>query len=418
MARAENINPGILAWARESAGLSLEDAALRLGFTQGATLSAAEKLEAMEKGEKFPTRNQLAKFSAVYRRPLITFYMKEPPRQASLGEDFRTLSFDVPRRENAMLDALLRDIRARQAMVKGILEDEEDTAGLPFVGSAKLADGVHAVARSIADTLGFSFDEKTRRGIIADDLFKELRFRAEAIGVFVLLAGDLGSHHHTIEERVFRGFAIADSIAPFVVINDQDAKSARSFTLIHELAHIWLSQTGVSGMPDEVVPTTPTGRIEQFCNDVAGQFLLPDHAFQTKPEDLNGGDANAARRVIGHIAEAWRVSESMVAYRLNRLGWISDKIYRELSSAYAARWQAFKTRDKEKTEGEGGPSYYVVRQFKLGNALLSVVQRTLRSNQMTHTKAAKVLGVKPGNVEPLLRRYESSQGAVIPELRR
>lgn len=84
-------------------------------------------------------------------------------------------------------------------------------------------------------------------------------------------------------------------------------------------------------------------------------------------------------------------------------------MYNSLSGTYAARWQAFKSRDRK---GEGGPSYYAVRQFKLGNALLRVVQRAVRGNQLVHTKAAKVLGVNPSNVEPLLQRFESSRGAL------
>jgi Zn-dependent peptidase ImmA (M78 family) len=79
----------------------------------------------------------------------------------------------------------------------------------------------------------------------AEEAFSFLRSRAEEVGVFVLLKGDLGSHHTAIDLQTFRGFALADPVAPFVVINDQDSKSAWSFTLIHELAHLWLGQTGV-----------------------------------------------------------------------------------------------------------------------------------------------------------------------------
>jgi transcriptional regulator with XRE-family HTH domain len=141
MPRAENINPRILAWARESAGLSLEDAAARLGLNASEAITAADKLRELENGEKFPTRNQLAKFASVYRRPLITFYLSEPPPKASRGEDFRTLRFDVPPRENAKVDTLLRDIRARQEMVRSILEDE-DAPRLDFVASVAMAHGV------------------------------------------------------------------------------------------------------------------------------------------------------------------------------------------------------------------------------------------------------------------------------------
>ncbi len=146
------------------------------------------------------------------------------PAQASRGEDFRTLPFDVPPRESAKLDALLRDIRARQEMVKSILEDEDEATPLHFVGSATVQQGVQAVIDSIAAKLEIPLDTLSRRNGTADDLFRDLRSRSERIGVFVLLVGDLGSHHHTISERVFRGFAIADRVAPFVVINDQDAK--------------------------------------------------------------------------------------------------------------------------------------------------------------------------------------------------
>src|SRR3546814_16138482 len=64
---------------------------------------------------------------------------------------------------------------------------------------------------------------------------------------YVLLIGNLGSHHSAIDIDAFRGFALADPIAPFVVINDRDAKTAWSFTLLHEVAHLWIGATGVSG---------------------------------------------------------------------------------------------------------------------------------------------------------------------------
>ncbi len=418
MARAENINPGILAWARETAGLSLEDAASRIGIHASAELSAAEKLEALERGQKFPTRNQLAKIATVYRRPLITFYLREPPPRASRGEDFRTLPFDVPPRENAKLDALLRDVRARQEMVKSLLEDDDEAERPDFVASVNMESGVQFVVERIAAKLNFSLGVGARRNGTPDDLFKELRNSAERVGVFVLLIGDLGSHHHTISERVFRGFAIADPIAPFVVINDQDARAARSFTLIHELAHIWLGQTGISGTVEEYQTATREGRVEQFCNDVAGKFLLPDHAFAAGP-DFDPGDAARAAQAIARLAEIWRVSEPMVAYRMNRLRWISGSVYRGLAAQYAARWQAQRARIREEArENEGGPNYYAVKHFKVGNALVGLIQRSVRDNQLSHTKAAKVLGVGPGAVEPLLRRYESAKGAIVPGIGR
>lgn len=418
MTRARNINPDILVWARETAGLSPEEAAERLGLKDSERQSASEKLAELESGERFPTRNQLTKIASVYRRPLLSFYMAERPVRGERGDDFRTLPREVSPRDNAALDALLRDIRARQEMIRSLLEDEEDTAPRPFVGSMRITDGVDAVVNSISATLKFRREEQIRPGRNGgpDQLFKELRDRAESAGIFVLLIGDLGSHHTAISEAVFRGFVIADPIAPFVVINDQDAKAARPFTLIHELAHLWLGQSGVSGAPESGEPQTPISRVEQFCNDVAGEFLLPRQAFEERPGELAEGTKEAAQRVIARLAQAWSVSEPMIAYKLQRLGWISKRIHRELAADYAARWAAQRQRAREQArETEGGPNYYVVKKFKLGDALIDVVRRTVRENNLSHTKAAKVLGVKPSSVEPLIRSLERSRGAFTLE---
>ena len=233
MKRANNINPAILVWARETAGLELEEAADRLDFIKPTDAeSAVQRLLAFESGERKPTRNQLLKFASTYRRPLLTFYMKKPPVKGYRGEDFRQAVGRVSRRENSLLDALLRDIRARQEMVKSLLEDEEETRDLPFVGSANVDQGIGPVAASIAATLRFDYERRELRRGDADALFKTLRRKTESAGVFVLLVGDLGSYHTALSIEVFRGFAISDRIAPFVIINDQDARAARSFTRV------------------------------------------------------------------------------------------------------------------------------------------------------------------------------------------
>ena len=55
----------------------------------------------------------------------------------------------------------------------------------------------------------------------------------------------------------------------------------------------------------------------------------------------------------------------------------------------------------------------LIRQHRLGDAILDVVQRTLRENILTYTKAGKVLGVKASSVEPLLKSYEESRGISV-----
>lgn len=406
MDRAQNINPRILSWARETAGLSIEDAAVKLGLTNGTKVTATEKLASLESGDEKPTRIQLMKIASTYRRPLTAFYMASPPITADRGEDFRTLPGPVAPQESALLDALLRDIRARHDMLRSILEDEDEVLRLPFVGSIKIASGIEDAVRRMKAALGVEDDRGLRRVISKpNDLFTELRRRVESIGVFVLLAGNLGTHHSNISEKVFRGFAIADQVAPLIVINDQDAESARSFTLIHELSHIFIGSSGISGAPVVGEARTPHSRIERFCNDVAGEFLLPATSLP-----VTGKLANAASAItqVSATADTWKVSEAMVAYRFWRTGRIADDVYGEIVAIYAARWLAYRERTREQNRADEGtgPSYYTVKKHRLGEALVRLVGRTLRANELTHTKAGKLLGVKASGVEPLLAGVE------------
>jgi Zn-dependent peptidase ImmA (M78 family)/transcriptional regulator with XRE-family HTH domain len=403
------VNPNILVWAREAAGFSLDEAAAKLTLSSSARSTAVDKLAALESGDKAPTRNQLNDMANVYRRPLLSFYMAEPPRKADRGHDFRQSPDARTRRENAMLDTLLRDVQVRQEMVRELLEDEEEATRLPFVGSIAMGQGVaHAVG---ALSAMLSFNPLALRKGPPEALFKRLREAAEGAGIFVLVLGDLGSHHYSIPASVFRGFAIADPVAPFVVINSKDARAARVFTLVHELVHILLGQTGVSGTVSTAAPTTEDARIERFCNDVAGEFLLPNEAYRRDVAAFGSNDLDAARFAVEQIATRWSVSEPMVAYRLNREGYLSAGAYETLRSEFNARWQANLKRERER-DGPG-PNQRIVKQFSLGNALVSLVHRMVRSNMLSHTKAASVLGAKPNAVEPMLRHFESNRGTFV-----
>lgn len=412
MSRIESVNPEVLRWARETAGLDLEEAARQLGLADSASSSSRDKLKEIEAGDRYPTQLQLVKFAHVYRRPLVALYLDTPPKPSERGEDFRSTEESSSVRENALLDALLRDIQARQEMVKDLLVDEEDASPLPFVGSASVDDGVATLVASIASVLHFDpMSLRERRGSKVD-LFRRLRKRAERVGVFVILAGDLGSWHTDIPSTVFRGYAIADPVTPFVVINDNDAEAARSFTLIHELAHIWLGASGVSGAPKSGAVDTPKRILERFCNDVASEFLLPPAALSRHRDVLMAADLQAAKGVIADLAETWLVSHSMAAYRCYRIGAISAATYERLAEEFRQRWEFARNARREESRGEDPPaiSAHVISRSRLGQPLLSVVRRNLQENVITYTEAAKILGTKPTSVEALL---DSSRAASL-----
>lgn len=342
----------------------------------------------------------LEKAAMIYRRPLVTFYLPRPPARGARGEDFRTVAGVASPREDAVLDAFVRDIRTRQQLLREALIEDEDTHLLGFVASCRIADGTSMVAARIRETLGVTIADQRR---VKDPaaLFNLLRGAAERAGIFVLLLGDLGSYHSDISEETFRGFALADDVAPFVVINDNDATPARSFTLMHELAHVWIGATGVSGP----VHGAPANIVERFCNEVAGEFLLPPEALApiaaTRPTGL---DLDTALSLTDGLARTWNVSQGVVTYRFLSSGWISNPLATEMFRIFAARWRTERQRNRASREpDETGPGYFLVRRSRLGAGLVDAVRRALRGELLTHTKAARILGVAPAAVDQLLR---------------
>ena len=387
-------NPAVIVWARETAGLTQEEAAKKLGFQDSSKSSAAEKLAALESGENEPSRPQLLKMEAQYRRPLLTFYLSKPPVRGRRGADFRTLPIDRSASDEALLDALVREIWARQSMVRAVLEDEDEAEPLPFIGSHRIEDGPAAVLASLKSLLGLdSNGYRDERNAAA--AFEPLRRNAEAAGIFVLLKGDLGNHVSSIDTRIFRGFSIADRVAPFVVINDQDARPAWSFTLLHETVHLLLGQTGVSGLYGD-------SEVERFCNDIAGEFLLPAREL-----DLAGFDENRDYEIVSDrvsaLAHEFKVSHTMVAYKAFRAHLINQDDFVQLSTAYRQEWLDLRAHARVRARNqEGGPSYYTVRSHRLGARIVNLVRRMMAADALSTSKAARILGVKSRQVQPLL----------------
>ncbi len=395
------VNPQILVWARETAGYELFDAAHRLGLTDGKAATAEEKLAVYERGEKEPSRPLLLKMSKQYRRPLLTFYLDVPPERADRGQDFRTIHRAVDPSENGMVDALVRRIKARQEVLREALVSEQDHETLAFIGSYSLPQGVHDLVNQIRIASGFDL-AMYRSKHNQEEAFKYLRERIENIGIFSLLIGNLGSHHTNLSAEIFRGFAIADPIAPFVVINNQDAKSAWPVTLLHEVAHLWLGQTGISGVAAE-------RDVEKFCDRVASELLVPEAEVATAFSAESLTSFESAAEIIGRFASERKVSSTLVAFRLMDRGALSQVMFRKLKESFYEKWKSQKETQKQKAkENEGGPSYFLIKSMHNGKALMSASERLMRSGELSTTQAAIVLGVRALKVGSLLSQSSTS----------
>ncbi|MCG7598419.1 ImmA/IrrE family metallo-endopeptidase [Halomonas sp. McH1-25] len=384
-------NPDILKWARESAGLSLEQAAKKLSL-KSTNMSGVEVLQAFEAGEKSPTHKQLMIMAKQYHRPFITFFLPAPPRSASMGEDFRRLP-DAKREEHeGSVNALVRDIYTRQSLVKDALIDSEEDEAVEFVGMGLKMPEIDEACQAIRDYFGIDITEY-RKKPNAHEAFNYLRALVEERGIYVLLIGDLGSHHSSISTDAFRGFALSDPIAPFVVINQNDSKPAWCFTLLHEVVHLWLGKTGISAQTHE-------HQVERYCNDVASHILITLDEIRLLYSDARRSEEPFAT-VLQREANYFNISASLVAYRLFRANLIDQGKWQQISDELRELWLNSKATRKKENSGPSG-NFYNTQRHRAGGALIGLVRRSLHGGVLTETKAGRVLGVSPGNVAEMV----------------
>lgn len=386
------LNAQILIWARDTAGLSVEDAAHLLGFKDTRDRNATARLQALEAGIEEPSRSVLLNMARIYHRSLLVFYLNEPPRTGDRGQDFRRAPGAQPPEYDPTLDALIRDIRGRQGIVKDLLEQTESKS-VDYVASVTMDLPPEELAQRMKNRLSFSLAE-FRRKADSKAAFAYLREKVENSGAFVLLLGNLGSHHTNIPSGVFRGYSIADSVAPFIVVNDQDSPVAWAFTVLHELTHLWLGATGVSGGGFDT-------QLESYCNSVAGEILLPGSELR-ELRFLSHASLQETIGAVAQFANTRQISRAMVAYKLLRMNVISNTRWRELTKHYEDEWLAKQAQPTSKDKKDGGPDYYVVKRHRLGHALLDLVKNSLVEGFLSHTRAGQVLGVKPRNVDQLI----------------
>ena len=275
-----------------------------------------------------------------------------------------------------------------------MLDEDGDLAPLAFVGSATIDTPVEQLVADIRGTLKLPLSDY-RAARNSDLAFRLLRSHAEQAGIFVLLLGNLGSYHTDLDVKVFRGFALADEFAPFIVVNPRDSAGARSFTLLHELVHLWLGEPGVSG-------GYPMDPVEVFCNRVASTFLLPDEELDAlrgpNTDDIAPWAAN-----ITEFATSRNVSASMVAYRLHRRAAIGQDTWLGLQNLFRNRRLESRERQRQKLAAmDSGPPYGVLVRHNVGPGLVDLTFRLEAAGSLTATKAGKVLGVNPRNTRAVL----------------
>lgn len=293
------VTPDVMKWARERARLDVDTAAKKIG-------RPPEDIHGWEDGTVVPSMAQARKASEVYKRSLAVFYLPKPPKDFDTLKDFRTLPGNADPAYSPQLALLVRRLQARQEWLHEyrLVEGHER---LRFVGSASSRSSEKSLAEDIRKTLRVTLEEQVRCPSRRDALNLWVD-RAEDIGISICRAGG-------IEPEEARGIAIADDIAPFIFVNARDAYAARLFTLIHELAHLWINQPGISNLQG-IKHRAATGdpAIEAFCNRTAALTLVDPEEFANRWQARD--QSVTLEEQIEGIADHFNVSEEVIARRL------------------------------------------------------------------------------------------------------
>ncbi len=258
------VTPSLFRWARERARLT--SAALERAFP---------KLAQWERGELQPTLKQLEHFARRTHAPVGYLFLASPPEEALPIPDFRTFRDEVMARPSANLLETIYTCQRRQSWYHDYAE-ANGHAPLPFVGSIRTGMTVPAAATLIRTVLRLDLRERQADRTWEAALTSLVRLAEEA-GVMVMKNGVVGNNtHRPLDHEEFRGFALADTLAPLIFVNAADSKAGQMFTLAHELVHIFANQTALDdASPRRVSRDT----VERWCHNVAAELLVPLDVF-------------------------------------------------------------------------------------------------------------------------------------------
>lgn len=358
----------VLRWAAQRARLHDEDLSARF-----------RKWPQWLSGDAQPTLKQLEDFAKLTHTAIGYFFLPEPPQLALPVPDFRTLRDQaLAEPSSALLDTLYlcqqrQDWYRDYARVHGL-------SALAFIGSARIQEAPELVAQHMRETLGLSAEERRQLPTWTDAL-RQLINKTEDAGVLVMASSIVGSNsHRKLDVEEFRGFALADELAPLIFLNGSDSKAAQMFTLAHELAHLWLGATGVSDTEAGQVPEQQT---ERWCNRVAAELLVPLEALRAAYRP----DAPIPDE-IQRLAREFKVSTLVALRRLFDAGFIEQGRLWQHYREEQARLKVLEQR------GSGGGDFYRTLGARTSKRFARAIVSSTLEGQTLFQDAFRMLGVR------------------------
>lgn len=364
MIRVE-IKPQMLSWARARAGCSMSVLAGRFPH-----------LEAWEDGREQPTLKQLENFAKATHTPLGFLFLQEPPSERIPIPDLRTAgNAHIGRPSPDLLDTIYI-CQQRQEWYRDFARSMGETP-LGFAGSARLQDNIVETALLMRRALGFDLEERRSLATWTEALRLFIE-QADALGVLVMSSGVvLNNNYRKLNPDEFRGFALADDLAPLVFINGKDTKAAQMFTLAHELAHIWLGQSGVS---DAQALSVPEHVVELWCNRIAAELLAPLDVLR-KDYDRSA----ELQTEVARLSRCFKVSTLVILRRIYDAGAIARE---EFQNAYADELEHLQAIPR----GSGG-DFYLTQEARLSKRFAGALVASTFEGRTLFRDALHLLGI-------------------------
>lgn len=367
------INEKVLAWAVDRAEIPLDAVAKKVNVKP-------ERLVTWIGGEERPTFRQAQSLSSALHIPFGYLFLKEPPEEKLAIPDLRTVGGDPARKLDLNFRDLLSDVLFKRDWFRDFIRDHSGRE-LEFIGKFGASDNTRTIAADMRSVL-YGEDGPPKTGNWEEHL-RMLIDKAEAAGIWVMRNGIVGSNtHRPLSVSQFRGFAIADRVVPLIFINGKDAKAAQIFTFAHELAHLWLGESGVSNVQLGAADYGVHQKIERKCNEIAAEFLIPAADFPAQWNAASTLSDNADR-----LSRSYKVSRIVIVRRALDLGLIDQASYGRFYAIEAARWSD--------TPATDGGSFHNNLPLRNGQRFTRAVVNQAVSGGMLLRHAASLLNAQP-----------------------
>jgi Zn-dependent peptidase ImmA (M78 family)/DNA-binding XRE family transcriptional regulator len=356
------VQGAVLKWARAFRGLSLEEAADKLGLT-------TNELEEIEAGTKQPSLTQFEKFGSAYRLPLCTLFRRTPPPEPTKPADFRTIG-GVGHHDSFEFGVAESRIRSFQSVLRLLRSEDEE---FPILELRHYDFNANAFAQGDAERNAIGVSVNAQLGWRTDEAFRRWRAIVEHNGVAVYL--------QNFDLDTGRAFSVwEEDEPPAIVINKTDRTlNAWTYSLIHEYAHLLIRKPGLSDL-------NPKNPVEAFCNRFAAAFLMPIAALKIVlpiwPDQAIQWDVNT----IWNAAARLKVSAQALAIRLEEL----NKAPSGINQAFVVKGNPRPKRDADKK-----PDFIRTRLSELGGYYTESVMAALDREVINIVHASQALGFSP-----------------------